>query len=174
MNDLRYLLLAILLTGIAVPATAQTPRPPPCADRVHRQFDFWIGEWEVRSADGQLLGHNEITLIGNGCGLLENWRGAGGGEGMSINSYDPVIGNWTQRWVGVGVMLWLHGGLDGVNMVLTATTNRATPRGPALDRITWAPLEDGRVQQMWDVSADDGETWTRIFDGFYSKIESAD
>lgn len=167
-------LIAVALFSLALPATAQTPRPPPCADEVYRQFDFWVGDWEVRNADGELLGHNEIKPIGNGCGLLENWRGAGGGEGMSINAYDPVIGNWTQRWVGVGVMLWLHGGLDGDNMVLTSITKRDTPRGPALDRISWAPLDDGRVQQMWDMSNDDGETWTRVFDGFYARGAAAD
>ena len=23
------------------------PRAPPCADAPHRQFDFWVGSWDV-------------------------------------------------------------------------------------------------------------------------------
>lgn len=168
----RTAVVAFVLLFASGSASAQDA--PRCAGPEYRAFDFWIGEWEVRNADGTLLGHNEITPISGGCGLIENWRGARGGQGMSINSYDPVIGNWTQRWVGTGVMLWLHGGLEGDIMVMTSTSKRDTPRGPALDRISWASLADGRVQQMWDMSADDGETWTRVFDGFYSKIESDD
>src|SRR3954467_12481658 len=33
----------------------------PCGTPPYRQFDFWLGDWEVRSAAGQLLGHNRIT-----------------------------------------------------------------------------------------------------------------
>ena len=28
----------------------------PCEDNAHRQFDFWLGEWQVHTADGKLAG----------------------------------------------------------------------------------------------------------------------
>lgn len=137
-----------------------------CRGLEHREFDFWVGTWDVRSAEGELLGTNEIRRVAGGCGLLENWRGAGGGEGMSINAYDRERQRWTQRWVGVGATLWLEGGLEERQMVLAG--KRSTPRGEVLDRITWTPLPGGRLRQVWDVSADAGESWQPIFEGFYS------
>ena len=32
-----------------------------CADPAYRQFDFWIGEWQVHTPDGKLAGTNRIT-----------------------------------------------------------------------------------------------------------------
>jgi hypothetical protein len=157
--------LVLCLCALSIPALAQPPAR--CTADEYRQFDFWIGEWVVRNAEGNELGRNTITSIANGCGLLENWVGAGGGSGMSLNAYEH--GRWTQRWVGAGTNLWLEGGLDADgNMVMTATAPRMTPRGEVLDRISWSPLEDGRVLQAWDVSTDEGASWTRTFEGYYA------
>lgn len=40
---------AVLLAAGAAHAAAP---PPDCSGAEYRQFDFWIGEFEVRSADG--------------------------------------------------------------------------------------------------------------------------
>lgn len=142
-----------------------------CRGEEYRQFDFWVGMWEVHDADGELVGHNEILRAARGCALLERWRGLGGGRGVSINTYDPDLERWTQRWVGDGSTLWLEGGLEDGRMVLTGTSPRSTPRGAVLDRITWMPLPNGRVRQFWEISDDSGATWSPIFEGFYSAAE---
>ena len=59
-----------------------------CTAAEWRQFDFWLGDWEVRNGEGELLGSNEITRVARGCGLLENWRARDGGRGMSLNTYE--------------------------------------------------------------------------------------
>ena len=64
--------------------SAQTPAPvlPPES----RQFDFWIGEWDVTTPDGKPAGSSRIERIANGAGLLENWSGypaPAGGNGKS-------------------------------------------------------------------------------------------
>ena len=142
-----------------------------CGAPEHHQFDFWIGEWEVRSPGGKLLGHNSIRPIAGSCGLLEDWRGEGGSAGMSINTWDADRNAWTQRWVGAGATLWLEGEFDGERMTLSG--RRGTPRGEVLDRITWTPLADGGVRQHWEVSADGGETWKDLFVGIYSRATAA-
>ena len=38
-----------------------------------------------------------------------------------------------------------------------------------LERITWTPLDGGRVRQLWEQSQDQGKTWKSVFDGTYSK-----
>lgn len=155
---------------------ADDPIAERCSAPEFRQFDFWLGRWEVRDVDGEVVGHNEIRRVSGGCGLLESWEGAGGGTGRSINTYDADLGRWTQRWVGAGATLWLEGGLeeepDGRRMVLAGTRARSTPRGEVLDRISWTPLPDGRVRQVWEVSADEGDTWRDIFVGLYTLVDA--
>jgi hypothetical protein len=158
-----------LLCFAVAPSAAQQASPPPCTSPEHRQFDFWLGEWTVTRPDGRVAGTNRIERIEGGCGLQENWTAAtGGGTGRSINAYSPQDGRWHQAWLGSGG-LWLHlsGGLRDGAMVLEGTVGRA----PKLvqHRITWTPMDNGRVRQLWEQSADGGVTWTVAFDGRYSK-----
>lgn len=157
----------LVLLAMATPVLAQ--QSDRCAGAEYNQFDFWLGSWDVHNADGEPVGHNEIRRVARGCALLESWRGAGGGEGMSINAYDADRERWTQRWVGAGVTLWLEGELAGGRMVLASPAPRTTPRGPVLDRITWTPMPDGRVRQVWEVSADEGANWQQLFEGLYTR-----
>ena len=48
---------------------------------------------------------------------------------------------------------------------------RAPGEDPAVlerQRITWTP-EGDEVRQVWETSADDGQTWTTAFDGLYRR-----
>jgi hypothetical protein len=167
-----WLLVVPPLLCAASDARAQEPVER-CQAEEYRQFDFWLGEWEVRDTEGAVVGRNEIRSVSRGCGLLESWRGTAGGTGVSINAWDAARGKWTQRWVGDGAELWLEGGLQDGRMVLAGTTSRSTPDGDVLDRITWTPLSDGRVRQVWEISTDGGRTWRPIFDGLYSRVTDA-
>ena len=73
--------------------------PPPCSAAQHRQFDYWIGEWDVHDPTGKRVGENRITRIHNGCALLEEWRGNGGVTGSSLNVFDRDRDRWHQTWV---------------------------------------------------------------------------
>ena len=56
--------IAALACGAAAPALSQAQPPPapgPCAAPEHHQFDFWLGDWEVRTPEGKLAGHNTIS-----------------------------------------------------------------------------------------------------------------
>ena len=165
-----YVIALVLLLSMAEAGAVEIAEH--CRGEEHRQFDFWLGAWEVHDAQDEFAGHNEIRRVADGCALLEHWRGVRGGEGLSINTYDVDAKRWTQRWVGAGVTLWLEGGLEEGRMVLTSPAPRTTPRGPVLDRITWTALDDGRVRQVWDVSVDDGANWQTIFEGYYSAAPS--
>jgi hypothetical protein len=133
----------------------------PCSDPGYRQFDFWVGDWEVIGPDGQLLGRNRITSVLNGCSLLENWQSVSGVAGISINTYSPANGKWLQTWVDAsGTLLLLAGTITDGSMVMTDAAGA--------NRITWTPLEGGNVRQLWEVTRDGGETWTVTFDGVYT------
>jgi len=140
----------------------------PCASAAHRQFDFWIGEWDVRTPDGKLAGSNRITSILGGCGLQENWTGARGTIGTSLNTYDDARGLWHQTWIdSAGTFLLLEGALQDGRMVLKSAG--PPQKGQPLDRITWEPLQGGDVRQLWEQSSDGGATWTVAFDGHYTR-----
>ena len=133
-------------------------------------FDFWVGEWDVYSTDGQerLLGHNRITKHYGDCLVLEEWESAGGGGGMSINYYNGVTGEWRQVWVSDGYAIDYTGGLDADGaMVLEGQLydyRRDTSSG---FRGTWTPQDDGTVLQHFDILNSGSDTWTTWFDGLY-------
>ena len=84
------------------PASPAAPRTVACAAAENRQFDFWIGDWDVTSADGKLAGTNLIRPILGACVLHETWQGGADFMGMSFNSYDAPRKLWHQTWVNCG------------------------------------------------------------------------
>ena len=158
---------SLLATLLAVPATlagAQAPAAPPpaCQSAEYRQFDFWVGSWDVFLPNGEKAGENRIEPISAGCALLENWSGRGGFTGKSLNIYDRDDKRWHQTWVdSSGGLLMIAGNLVDKRMVLSSEA------GGAWQRITWTPNDDGSVRQFWEASADAGKTWTVQFDGKY-------
>jgi hypothetical protein len=160
---------AVLAQNTPAPA-AVAPKPPACVAPENRQFDFWLGEWEVRDVADKLLGQNRITSLHKGCVLFENYR-AGEFTGSSLNVYDADKGKWHQTWVDSGGgLLVIEGGLvDGKMILAGETVDPGKPGGKADNRITWQPLADGRVRQLWETSTDKGRTWTTTFDGYYAK-----
>ena len=170
---LTIALLGLLAVAFAQTATAQTQtnsgaqsKPPkPCSMPEHRQFDFWLGDWDVTVA-GQAAGTNSIQLILGDCVLLENWTGSKGGNGKSFNLFNSAKGKWQQTWVDSGGnVLELYGEFKNGMMQLTGE-NVANGK-KMLQRITWHPLDKDRVRQHWEQSQDDGKTWTTAFDGLY-------
>ncbi len=159
------------------PAAQGTPaapaaRPKPCATPEYRQFDFWLGDWEVKGPAGQVAGTNLITRTLDGCVLYESWKGKGGAVGNSFNIYDATDQKWHQTWVdNQGSLLMLTGGLKDGKMVLESgpVPTRRDASKTVLQRITWSKEEGGKVRQLWESSSDGGTTWTVAFDGMYSK-----
>jgi hypothetical protein len=131
-----------------------------------RDFDFWVGEWDVFGPQGRQVGTSTIALLFDGGALSEHWQGSGGVAGHSLNAYDPHRDRWHQTWVdSTGGLLLLDGGLVAGSMVLEGT---APGEDGSLERqrVTWTP-RDGHVRQHWESSADDGVTWQTVFDGDY-------
>ena len=163
------LALAALSASAQSPAPSPSPSPRPCAAAEHRQFDFWLGEWEVRTPDGKLAGTSHVDLELDGCVLHENWTSARGAyAGQSFNIYRPDLKQWHQSWVDTGgQLLLLDGDFRNGRMTLVGET-RGTDGPVVRQRITWEARPDGRVRQHWEQSQD-GTSWTTAFDGLYAK-----
>lgn len=171
LNKLRLPMFVLL--GLLSTTLLAQQQPAPCSEPEYRQFDFWIGEWEVFNPAGEKVGENRIERVLNGCALHENWRSAKSAfTGNSYNTYDESRKLWHQTWVdNSGQLLLLQGGLDKAGrMVLQGERAARGGEGKVMDRITWTPNADGSVRQFWEASKDGGRSWDVVFDGLYRKL----
>ena len=161
------------------PLAAAVERLVPCTGPEYKQFDFWLGDWEVVGPAGQVLGHNRISKRYGGCVVVEEWQGAGSGmSGSSFNIYDLSTRQWHQFWVDSTGLNWLssdragnpvtlRGGFADGAMVMTSHPDTLPSIG--MSRATWRPLPQGGLRQTFESSTDGGKTWTLSFDGVYKK-----
>jgi hypothetical protein len=83
-----------------------------CQDSSQRQFDFWIGDWDVvnrqRRPQGTRWGvtgraTDRVHAVAGGCGIVEHWRGTtamGQVLGYSLRAWNSAKGRWDL------VLLW--------------------------------------------------------------------
>jgi tetratricopeptide (TPR) repeat protein len=151
-----------------VMAQAQRNARPCAASPEHRQFDFWIGEWDVQNSQGQPAGSSSIQLILGDCTIFENWTSANGAyTGKSFNLYNSSLKKWQQFWVDDkgGVLEFTGEYKDGE---LRYTGESLDPQGNRITHhLTFFNLSPTRVRQLWEQSTDGGKTWTTVFDGLY-------
>lgn len=157
-----------LLPAILAAAATTVAAAVPCDAPEYRQFDFWLGHWEVRTPDGRLAGRNHIERGHGGCVLHERYRTERGYAGESLNVYDATRRVWHQTWVdNGGLLLLIEGGWRDGRMVLEGQTTGADGR-IVRHRIAWTPAADGSVRQLWESTDAQGQ-WTVAFDGRYTR-----
>jgi len=165
---MRIVRISIAVTVAAWVTCTGAATPPSCDSPLHRQFDFWLGEWEVHTVDGKLAGINRIEREYDGCVIHEKYAGTRGFKGESLNTYDAARKVWHQTWVdNQGTLLVLEGGLRGEEMVLEGQAI-ATDGQRTRHRITWSPVANGSVRQHWE-STDEKNPWITVFDGRYTR-----
>ncbi len=178
MRDMAAIFCALpLLTLASSAGLSQTPtatppaaQRPPCASIEHRQFDFWVGDWDVypTGKDAQVA-TSKIERLYGGCVIRENWMPLKGAPGGSINSYDGADKIWRQTWADAGNS-WVEfkGGFADGAMVLTGSWRGSGAKGTdALTRMTYTKDMSGAVRQFGEQSSDGGKTWSASFDFNY-------
>jgi hypothetical protein len=159
---------AVALVGTPTTRAEGGAAAKACASPSHRQFDFWLGTWNVTQA-GKTAGQNKIESILNGCAVMESWKGTGGVTGHSLNIYDSTRDVWHQTWVdSTGSLLTLEGHFKGGAMVLEGVATDEKGK-KARQRITWTAPSPNEVRQLWQSSIDEGKSWKTEFDGLYSR-----
>jgi hypothetical protein len=150
----------------------------PCKyDPKFRQFDYWVGEWDVvpnGAAAGAPPAENIVTLEHGDCIVHEHWKGNSTGE--SFNLYDASRDAWFQTWVDSGGgMHEYKGGLDADgNMAFTAelapTPGQPTDaNGRVPTKLTFFKLGPDKVRQLSEQSSDGGKTWQINYDLIYTR-----
>ncbi|HKO99505.1 MAG TPA: hypothetical protein VJU86_21065 [Pyrinomonadaceae bacterium] len=139
----------------------------PCkAKPEFRQFDFWIGDWNVKNPQGLTVGTSSVQLILGQCIIFENWTSGNGSSGKSFNLFDAKDGKWHQSWVDdKGTFTHYVGGWEDGKMVVVADTVVGGQK--ALAKMTFSKLPNGDVRQFGENSSDAGKTWTTAFDLTY-------
>lgn len=136
-----------------------------CSANKYRQFDFWVGDWDVSDFDKPTVidAHVRVDLILDGCVLHEDYQDANHSKGESFSIYDTTTNSWHQTWVtNRGRLLLINGNVQGDAMVLSGEDR--TPDGKGrLVRGTWRAVPGG-VRESAATSMDDGKTWTQWFD----------
>lgn len=167
-----------LLAGlIAFPLTvgAQSPAPPTCEGPEWKQFDFWVGDWELsyRGADGKAArSRNKVTKILDGCVILEEFSGAPGTKlnGHSVSTYDRNAKRWKQTWVdNTGSYLDFTGGFAGAKMILARDAERQGKRFK--QRMVWQDIRADSFKWLWQRSDDGGATWSTQWEIDYRRAK---
>lgn len=144
----------------------------PCYnDKKAREFDFWVGEWNVFVTGSVIYaGNSSIQIISGGCALLENWNSAAS-EGKSLNYIDDSTHAWKQVWVGSypnGKQDFVHGEFRDSAMRFTFQSNDA--QGNQIEgKFTFFNEGPDQVRQLNETSTDGGKTWTINYDFTYKR-----
>jgi hypothetical protein len=156
----------LLSFSLAQQGSAATPRPQPCSEPQQKQFDFWIGEWELTwpgNNPGE-TGHgtNTIKRIMDGCVVQENFSGGDSMHlrGTSVSVFDVSAGKWKQTWVdNEGGYLDFAGEFKNGQMILAREAMR--PDGTnVIQRMVFKNISPNELDWSWEASKDGGKTWT--------------
>lgn len=171
MRSLFCCFLFMTIISFAAAQTAPAQQRPCSTYPEYRQFDFWIGEWEVFGKNGNKAGQSKISLILDSCIILEEWTGGGGFTGKSFNTWNAATHQWQQTWVDNvgGTTEYLRGQAEPGKITFFADKVMGNDGKNFLRKLSFYKLSDDKVRQHGERSNDGGQTWTTEYDLEYRR-----
>jgi hypothetical protein len=147
----------------------------PCLyDENFKQFDFWLGTWDVRprAAVGGPAARNVITKIENGCVVLESYTTRGAFTGQSYNIWDRTRQKWYQYWVDNTGGLHEYSGnfIDGAMRYEGSMPGAPQTGGRTTFRVTFYPMPPDSMRQHGEALGADGR-WVTSYDLIYTRAK---
>jgi hypothetical protein len=165
-------LASIALAFAASGALAQPQLEYRCDSPESKQFDFWLGEWDLAYVESGKAGRsrNHVTKTLDGCAILEEFSGAPGTRlnGRSFSVFDRATRHWKQTWVdNTASYLDFTGGFVDGSMVLS----REAPGDSRKfhQRMVWEEIKGDSLKWLWQRSDDGGKTWSTQWEIDYKR-----
>jgi hypothetical protein len=170
----KFLAAAAAAMLAATSAAAQTLPAYGCGSPESKQFDFWIGEWDLSYVEDGKAGksRNRITKSLDGCAILEEFSGAPGTklDGRSLSTYDRLTRKWKQTWIdNTASYLDFTGGFRDGTMVLVREAE--TTGGKFHQRMVFQDIKRDSLKWLWQRSDDGGRTWSTQWEIDYRRIK---
>lgn len=167
-----YIILIIVVSASVESAYAQDNKSP-CSLPESKQFDFWLGEWNLswKDADGKdLSGTNKINKILDGCVIQENFETADGTfKGTSVSLYNQRLNKWQQTWVdNAGAYLDFTGEFSNDRMELSRDAKDKNGN-PIKLRMIFYNITNNEFDWNWEKSDDNGSNWKVLWKIHYKR-----
>jgi len=150
----------------------------PCAGTEFRQFDFWLGEWNLTwpaeqtgGKEGDVgTGTNAILPLFDGCGVEESFSTTDGSfQGRSFSIYDQRSGMWKQTWVdNQGGYLSFRGSYANNTMELRTETEEREGE-TVVQRMVFRSITPESLKWDWQGSRDGGQNWNDLWNVTYER-----
>jgi len=157
-------------------ADTQATQPNPCAAQQQKQFDFWVGKWNLTwpgDKPGEVVhGTNSIKRVLDGCVIQENFSGGDSMHlrGTSISTFDVGADRWKQTWVdNEGGYLDFVGEFSNGQMILQRQAVRKGAK--ILQRMVWKNISANELDWSWEASTDGGKSWHVNWPIHYKRME---
>lgn len=162
-----FMMLSFFATG-----TPARPDIPPCTVNTEsRQFDFWLGEWDVTYPGAVKPSSSKVYLDLDQCMLVESWDGGKGHKGKNMFAYSPDDKHWHGMFADNEGRVHVFEGTVVSGVAELQGPSRNEDGKVVLNRIRVTRLSADKVAQTWEKSSDSGATWTIAFRGEYSRAK---
>ena len=170
MRAIVCLVFVLVIGVVAKHTSAQTAATGACNSRAElQQFDFWIGEWDVKrtgAEDGASVGSSRIERLVDGCVIFENWESQGF-SGKSWNFFDRGTGKWRQIWIDISGRKAEFSG-EFREKVMRFEGEAILANGNKVkNRMSFFVLSADKVRQLAERTNDGGVTWVTTVDFTY-------
>ena len=150
----------------------------PCSSPEARQFDFWLGEWDLSWPAEQSggvkgersTGRNSIRQMFGDCVIEENFTTDDGKfRGHSVSVFHESAGLWRQTWVdSAGGYLVFTGSFDGERMALSTEPEQRDDE-TVVQRMVFGDITEDSLEWVWQGSRDGGATWNDLWNITYRR-----
>lgn len=129
-------------------AETRAAQTNPCLDPHQKEFDFWVGKWDLTwpgEKPGEIAhGTNNIRRTLDGCVIHEDFSGGDSihmrGTSVSTGGYLDFVGDFSNG-----------------QMILQREAVRNGEK--ILQRMVWKNISANELDWSWESSADGGKTW---------------